>query len=236
MPAVAQVIRVLLVEDDGAVAETVRKGLAPLGFCMAHAPSLSAANRLLTQAEFHAVVLDLTLPDGDGLEFAMNLRAAGHEIPVLMLTARDTVADRLLGFERGADDYVGKPFDVGELAARLRAIIRRAHHADRHRLQYGDLELDLVTRRARRPGLEAVLSDRETELLALFIRRPNEVLSRDVLLNELWGDDMEKSSNLVNVYINLLRNKIESPLLGPLIRTVRGIGYVLSDQEVDETR
>ncbi len=224
----------LLVEDDRDVARTVSHGLEALGFEVALAASIAAATPLVAQEKLHAVILDRVLPDGDGLDFAASLRANGTEIPILMLTARDTIPDRLAGFDRGADDYLGKPFDINELAARLRAMIRRAHRRDRHLLRYSDLELDLVTRKTSRPGLEATLSDRETELLAFLMRHPGEVLAREALLDELWGDEMDESSNIVNVYINLLRNKIESKGHTPLIRTVRGVGYMLSEKDADE--
>jgi DNA-binding response OmpR family regulator len=226
---------VLVVEDDNDVARAVRDGLEPLGFQVALAPSIATARRLVATGQFHVVVLDRALPDGEGLDFAASLRAAGNDVPILMLTARDTVPDRLAGFESGADDYLGKPFDTNELAARLRVILRRTRRGNRHVLRYDDLELDLLTRKARRPGLQVTLSERESELLAFLMRHPGEVLARDVLLDELWGDEMDESSNLVNVYINLLRNKIESPAHSPLIRTVRGVGYVISEKDADET-
>jgi DNA-binding response OmpR family regulator len=152
-----------------------------------------------------------------------------------MLTARDGVSDRLAGFGFGADDYMGKPFDVNELAARLRAIVRRSARGARHLLRYADLDLNLMTRTARRPTIEVTLSDRETELLACLLRHPEAVLSRDYLLHEVWGDEVDGSSNLVNVYVNFLRNKIESPDHQLLIHTVRGVGYMLSTQEPRET-
>lgn len=226
--------QVLVVEDDRDVARTVHDGLDDLGFDVVVVGSIAAATRLVAKTQFSAVVLDRALPDGDGLGFVTILRVAGNEVPILMLTARDTVPDRLAGFDGGADDYLGKPFDINELAARLRAMIRRAHGRDRHLLRYADLELDLLTRKARRPGLEVTLSDREAELLAYMMRHSKEALARQTLLDELWGDEADESSNLVNVYINLLRNKIESPAHTPLIRTARGIGYMLSEKDSDE--
>lgn len=233
MQVAGHVTQVLLIEDDEDLAHAVQSALEPLGFRVTHTLSLGAGRRALAQAQCHAIVLDLTLPDGDGLDFVASLRASGSELPVIMLTARDTVPDRLIGFDRGADDYLGKPFDVDELAARLRVVLRRARGSERHLLRYADLELDLLTRKVRRPGVEVTLSDREAELLAFMMRHTQEVLARQTLLDELWGDEADESSNLVNVYINLLRNKIESPAHRPLIRTVRGIGYVLSEEDPD---
>jgi len=225
---------VLLVEDDPEVTRVVRDGLVATEFVVYHAPTLAEAERAVEQSTFRAIILDLTLPDGDGLDLASSIRAEGDETPILVLSARDSVPDRLLGFDRGADDYVGKPFDVNELAARLRVMIRRAGVDTGHRLRVHDLELDLLSRTASRPGLEASLSDREAELLAFMMRRPNEVLSREYLLEELWGDEIDRASNLVNVYVNLLRNKIEAPTQPKLIHTVRGAGYMLSTREPEE--
>lgn len=227
-------IQVLLIEDDPIVTRAVQDGLGPGGFRVALAQNLADAERTLRRDDFKAIILDLTLPDGDGLSLAAALRASGDQTPILMLTARDSVPDRLVGFDHGADDYLGKPFNVNELAARLRVLVRRTGQISRHLLKYADLELDLVTRTARRPGLEASLSDRELELLSFFMRRPDEVMSREYLLNELWGDEVDVASNLINVYVNLLRNKIESRQHPKLVHTIRGAGYMLSDKQPHE--
>ena len=227
-------VRVLLVEDDDEVARMVCDGLTTHGFDLERASSLSASKPLLTSRRYDALVLDLTLPDGDGLGLASELRAAGIELPILMITARDSVPERLLGFEHGADDYLGKPFDVDELAARLRVILRRARAGKRHLLRYADLELDLLTRTVRRRHLHATLSDRETALLACLLRRPGEILGRERILQEVWGDEVEEDSNVLNVFINLLRNKIESREHTRIIHSVRGVGYVLSGTEPEE--
>jgi len=234
MQAATEAIDVLLIEDDADVGRTIRDGLAPCGFRVAQVRDLGSGRAMLERRQFPAIILDLSLPDGDGLNLAAHLRAGGDDTPILVLTARDSVPDRLRGFERGADDYLGKPFDVNELAARLRAMLRRADPRMRYRLTYADLELNLLTRTARRPNVEAALSDRETELLSFMLRHPEEVLARERLLDELWGDEVDESSNLVNVYINLLRNKIEGPSLVSLIHTVRGVGYMLSSREPHE--
>jgi DNA-binding response OmpR family regulator len=235
MASAKQLIEVLLIEDDLDVARTVQEGLEPCGFTVTHAPDLVSSERHLERRRFAALILDLTLPDGDGLALAAGLRARGDETPILILTARDSVPDRLVGFDHGADDYLGKPFDVNELAARLRVIVRRTGRSTRHLLRYADLELNLLTRIARRPDLEATLSDREAELLSYMMRRPDEVLERERLLDELWGDEVDETSNLVNVYINLLRNKVESPSHIRLIHTVRGVGYKLSRSDPHES-
>jgi DNA-binding response OmpR family regulator len=227
-------VRVLLIEDDVELAETVLSYLRGRAFTPRHAPDLATGLRLLSEAGFDVVILDLTLPDGDGLHLAAHLRANGSEVPILMLTARDSVPDRVAGFRHGADDYLCKPFDVEELTARLEAILRRALAGRRHLLQYADLQLDLVTRTVRRKGVHGTLSDREAGLLAYLISHPEQVLQRDRVLEAVWGDEAEDDSNVLNVYINYLRNKIESPGEPRLIHTIRGVGYMLSEKYPEE--
>jgi len=226
--------RVLLVEDDPEVARAVKEGLGRSGFTVRHACDIAAATRLIEAANTDVMVLDLTLPDGNGLDFAATLRRQHVAIPILMLTARDTVSDRVDGFRYGADDYLCKPFDVAELAARLLAILRRTHPARRHVIAYADIELDLVTRRVRRGDVESLLSAREAELLAYMIRHNEEALSREKILREVWGQRAEDDSNVLNVYVNYLRNKIDFRTDARMIHTVRGIGYMLSRKEPDE--
>ena len=226
--------RVLLIEDDSAVAQIVQDGLATRGFVVQHAPSVSVGGHLLATGRYDIIILDLTLPDGSGLDMASGLRAAGDQVPILMLTARDSVPDRVAGFRHGADDYLCKPFDVEELAARLQAVLRRARAGERHLLRYADVELNLLTRTVCRKDIQAALSDREAELLGYLMRHPDEVLKRDRILDEVWGDEAEDDSNVLNVYINYLRNKIDSFGECRIIHTVRGIGYMLSSREPEE--
>lgn len=225
---------VLLIEDNESVARAVCDGLSRYGFTVTQAATVAAGRQEVSFGVFDAIVLDLTLPDGSGLEFSHALRSSGNEVPILMLTAKNSVVERVDGFRHGADDYLCKPFNVEELAARLFAILRRVAGADRHRLQFADVELDLITHKGRRGEAEAVLSSREAELLAYFIRHPNEVLTRDRILQEVWGDEAEDDSNVLNVYVNYLRNKLERGSQSRLIHTVRGIGYVLSQKEPDQ--
>ena len=224
-------IRVLLIEDDLDLADTVRGCLESGGFSVEHAPDLATSLRLLAEPGFDVLILDLTLPDGDGLQLAAHLRACGNDVPILMLTARDSVPDRVAGFRHGADDYLCKPFDVAEMTARLQAILRRALAGKRHLLHYADLQLDLMTRTVRRKSVHAALSDREAGLLAYLLSHPEEVLQRDRVLEAVWGDEAEDDSNVLNVYINYLRNKIESPDKPRLIHTIRGVGYMLSEKD-----
>lgn len=234
MHATTQETEILLVEDDNDIAQALCDDLGPRGFSVSRASTLADAKQHLTTCKYDAVLLDLTLPDGDGLDLAAAIRATGADIPILMLTSRDSVPDRLAGFEHGADDYIGKPFDVDELAARLRVAIRRAHAGQRHMLHYADLELDLTTRTARRGDTSVILSDRESVLLAFMLRHAEEPLSRQRILEEVWGDEVDADSNVLNVFVNLLRNKIEKGSTKRLIRAVRGVGYILSTKDPEE--
>lgn len=229
-----QVVNVLLIEDDPTVAQTILEGLAAREFKVRHAPSLGAGQDMLIAHPFDLMILDLTLPDGSGLELAAALRRAGHELPILMLTARDSVDDRVSGFRHGADDYLCKPFDLDELVARILAIVRRTHSGKRSVLAYADVQLDLVTRTMTRKEISATLSAREAELLAYLIRHHDEILPRDRILQEVWGDEAEGDSNVLNVYINYLRNKIEAGLHPRIIHTIRGVGYAISVKDPDE--
>jgi DNA-binding response OmpR family regulator len=190
---------------------------------------VAEARRRLTTRTYDVVLLDLGLPDGSGLELADWLRGGGSSVPILMLTARSSVHERLDGFGHGADDYLCKPFDAEELVARLKAVLRRAQPERQHVVKYAGIELDLLKRVVRRAGLEAALSDREAALLAYLMRHPEETLSRGQLVEEVWGDDADVDGSVVNVYVNYLRNKLEQGQLSRVIHTVRGVGYVLSE-------
>lgn len=228
--------RVIVIEDDTAVALVIKERLGASGFLVTHAATIETGRSMLLEGEWDVIVLDLMLPDGSGLDLAKQIRERGDETPILMLTARDTVYERVEGFKHGADDYLCKPFDVDELAARLEAIVRRAKSAERHKLSYADIELDLITRRVKRRETELTLSAREAELLAFLMRHPEEVLQRDRILQQVWGDEAEEDSNVLNVYINYLRNKVEGSRHPRVIHTVRGAGYMLSELEPDALR
>jgi two-component system response regulator MprA len=182
---------------------------------------------------YDAVILDLTLPDGSGFELATALRARGCDVPIIILTGRSGVEERLDGFAHGADDYVCKPFAVEELVARLDAVLRRARPERQHLLKYSGVELDLLSRVVRRDDTQATLSDREAALLAFLIRHPEEPISRARLLEEVWGDAAEEDSSVVNVYVNYLRNKLEKGRYPRIIHTLRGVGYMLSETSPD---
>ena len=212
----------------------ITEGLAPEAFSLVHAGTVAGARWELGANQYDAVILDLALPDGSGLDLADSLRAGGSELPILMLTAKADIDDRVNGFRHGADDYLCKPFALEELVARLHAVLRRARPKHRHILQYADVELDLVHRVVRRQELQATLSAREMDLLAYLMRHPKEVLPRDRILEEIWGADADDESNVLNVYVNYLRNKLERGQYPRLIHTVRKVGYVLSDADPEE--
>ena len=230
MPAASAPIRVLLVEDEANVAETVQNGLHPGRFSLRHARGYTEAQHLLRSGQYDAVVLDLNLPDGNGMDIADALREAGSGIAILMLTARTSVEERVDGFRHGADDYLCKPFVVEELSERLQAVVRRSRPRRGHLLRYADVELDLVRRTVRRQDLEASMSSRELDLFVYFIHHAEDVLERGRILEEVWGDEAEDDSNVVSVYVNYLRNKLEQGAHPRLIHTVRGVGYILSKE------
>src|SRR5690348_11293413 len=220
---------ILVVDDDPPITDLLRRILAYEGYSIAIATSGNAVFARALERPPDLIILDVMLPEIDGLEIARRLREAGDNVPVLMLTARDTVADRVNGLEAGADDYLIKPFAPQELLARVKALLRR-NQPERHEvLRYADVELDTGTRVAHRGGREIELSPTEYELLALFMRRPRQVLTRDVILERVWGLDFEGSSNVMEVYVGYLRAKLETDGEPRLIHTIRGVGYVMKE-------
>ena len=219
--------RVLVVEDDAGVAAMLRRNLAYEGFGVDVAGDGPSGLARVRDHSPDLVILDVMLPGLDGFEVLRRLRAAGDDTPVLMLTARDAVADRVRGLEGGADDYLIKPFAFREMLARINALLRRRADGERDILRFVDLELDLVARRATRRGRPIELSVTEFELLAHFLRHPDQVLSRDQIMERVWGHDFAGESNVIEVYVGYLRRKLEAGGAPRLIQTVRGIGYVL---------
>ena len=220
---------ILVVDDDPRITDLVRRILAYEGYSVAIASSGNdALNRTLEHPP-DLIVLDIMLPGLDGLEVARRLRAAGDNVPILMLTARDAVTDRVEGLETGADDYLVKPFAPEELLARVKALLRRKQEERHEVLRYVDVELDTGTRIAHRGAREIELSPTEYELLLLFMKRPRQVLTRDIILDRVWGIDFEGSSNVLEVYVSYLRTKLEAGGEPRLIHTVRGVGYVFKE-------
>jgi len=222
-----QVVRVLIVEDDARMADAIRRGLTSEGVLCDVAPRASEALWNARAADFDAVVLDVMLPDLDGFETCRRLRDDGVWVPIIMLTARTGVEDRVRGLDKGADDYLTKPFALAELLARLRALTRRKPLERPTVIEVGDLRLDPATREVRRGEHPIELSARELALLEVFMRRPGRVLSQSQLLDTAWDLGYEHRSNVVEVYVRYLREKIDRPFGVTSLETVRGIGYRL---------
>lgn len=218
-------MRVLVVEDDVKMAGLLRRGLTEEGLSVDVAQSGDDALWMAAATEYDAIVLDVMLPGINGFTVCRRLRESGTWTPVLMLTARDAVEDRIAGLDAGADDYLAKPFSFAELLARLRALARRAPVERPTVLEVGDLRLDPATREVWRGKTEVALSSKEFALLETFMRRPGEVLSRYQLLEHCWGYEYENRSNVVDVYVRYLREKIDRPFGRTSIETVRGAGY-----------
>jgi two-component system, OmpR family, response regulator len=220
-------VRVLVVEDEVKLASLIRKGLREEGMLADVAIKGEDALWMAGATPYDAIVLDVMLPGIDGFETLRRLRDDGVQTPILMLTARDGVEDRIAGLDTGADDYVPKPFDFGELLARLRALVRRGPTERGTLLRVGDLELDPATRRVRRGDTEIPLSTKEFQLLEVFMRHPGEVLSRYQLLEGAWDAAYENRSNVIDVYVRYLREKIDRPFGVETLATIRGAGYQL---------
>jgi two-component system OmpR family response regulator len=222
-------VRVLIVEDEPRMAGLIRRGLVEEGHVADVAPSGEDAVWMAGSHPYEAIVLDVMLPGVNGFETCRQLRSAGVWSPVLMLTARDGVDDRVAGLDVGADDYLTKPFSFAELLARLRALVRRGGGERPTELAVGSLRLDPAARRAWRDETEINLSPKEFALLEAFMRRPGQVLSRLQLLEHAWDFAYENRSNVVDVYVRYLREKIDRPFGSASLETVRGVGYRLRD-------
>jgi two-component system OmpR family response regulator len=220
-------MRILVVEDELKMASLLRRGLAEEGHAVDVARTGDDALWMAGAAEYDAIVLDLMLPGMDGIEVCRRVRESGVWVPVLMLTARDAVDDRVAGLDAGADDYLAKPFSFAELLARLRALVRRGGVERPAVLEVGDLRLDPATRQVWRGPTEIKLSAKEFALLETFMRRPGQVLSRYQLLEHAWDYGYENRSNVVDVYVRYLRDKVDRPFERDSLETVRGAGYRL---------
>jgi two-component system, OmpR family, response regulator MprA len=225
-------MRILVVDDDQAVRDSLRRSLAFNGYEVETASDGLAALESIARQRPDAVVLDVMMPRLDGLEACRRLRSAGEDLPILVLTARDAVSDRVAGLDAGADDYLPKPFALEELLARLRALLRRTHTAfgsDQETLSFSDLTLNSSAREVTRAGRDIRLTRTEFNLLELLMRHPRQVLTRSQILEEVWGFDFPTTANSLEVYVGYLRRKTEAEGEPRLIHTVRGIGYALRE-------
>jgi two-component system, OmpR family, response regulator MprA len=223
-------VRLLIVDDDRAVREALRRALTLAGYEVALAEDGEQALEQIVQALPDAVVLDVGLPGIDGLEVCRRVRLLGNRVPILLLTARDAVADRIDGLDVGADDYMVKPFDVGELQARLRALLRRANpESDGDGLSFAELRLDSMRHGAQVGENFVELTRTEYQLLELLMLNPRRVLSHSLIYDRVWGYDFGPTSNALRVYVGYLRRKLEDAGARQLIHTVRGVGYALRE-------
>jgi two-component system response regulator MprA len=220
-------VRILVVDDDLAVCRSIDRALRLDGYEVETVASGGEALAAVAESSPDALVLDLQLPDIDGLAVCRRIREAGDDTPILMLTARHGIDDRVQGLDAGADDYLVKPFALEELLARLRALLRRRFEGEGGVLRFGELTLDLASREAHRGTRAFVLTRIEFDLLELFLRHPRQVLTREVLLNRVWGFDFDSGTNSLAVYVGYLRRKTEAGGEPRCIHTVRGVGYVL---------
>ena len=221
-------MRVLLVEDEAQIADFITRGLSEQGYAVDVARDGEEAIDWTEAAEFDAIILDVMLPKRSGIEICATLRERGFRTPILMLTARDAVEDRVKGLDSGADDYLVKPFAFVELQARLRAPMRRESAVLGDVLQVGDLDLDTNTLVVSRQGVVLDLTTKECRLLEYLMRHPNQVLTRTMIAEHVWNYDFDNATNVIDVHIRNLRRKIDDPFTAKLIQTVRGTGYRIS--------
>lgn len=232
MPKAGPPLRILVVEDEAKVARALREGLEREKYEVVVAPTGEEGFFLVNAQEFDLVILDLMLPGRDGLNVLSTLRKRGLQTPVLILTARDAIEDRVQGLDSGADDYLVKPFAFPELLARVRARLRRARPEPKAPLKLSDLEMDILSRHARRGGKPLELTAREFELLEYLLRHKEEIVSREMLARDVWKEASRATTldNVIDVHINRLRRKVDEPFSRKLIHTVRGVGFVLREE------
>jgi len=223
-------MRILLAEDERKVAEHVRAGLVAEGYAVDVAHDGDEALWLAESSTYDALLLDITMPHKDGITVVRLLRRKGVLAPVIFLTARDDIEDKVRGLDAGADDYLTKPFSIVELLARLRAVLRRQRPQASNVVRVADLELDLVSHEARRADAQIELTRREFSLLELLISASPKPVSKTAIVEHVWDQHFDSETNVVNVYIKLLRRKIDKPGLVPLIQTIRGVGFALREE------
>jgi DNA-binding response OmpR family regulator len=220
-------MRVLVIEDEQKMADLIKRGLEEEGIEVETANDGDKGFEAGKSENIDLIILDLALPGRNGLDIARDWRQLGIKTPILIVTAMDSTEAKVKGLDTGADDYITKPFAFAELLARIRALQRRTSAEDTTRLQLGDLTLNLINRRVSRAGNEVQLTNKEFALLEFFMRHPDEILSREVLSEKVWEETFDTLTNVIDVYINYLRNKIDRQYEPKLIHTVRGVGYML---------
>jgi DNA-binding response OmpR family regulator len=222
--------RVLLVEDNAKLVDSLVRGLRERGYAVDAAPTAGSGEQLAAKHKYDLVILDLMLPDRDGLDVCRGLRRTGLHAPILILSALSATKDKVTGLDAGADDYLTKPFEFEELVSRLRALLRRGSASEAVTLRFADLELDLTKRIAKRASQTIQLTNKEFALLEFFMRKPNATLSRTQIGEHVWDLNFDPSSNVIDVYISMLRRKIDRGFPSALIHTVVGTGYVFADK------
>ncbi len=222
-------MKLLIIEDEAKTAAYLKKGLSEQGSIVDTSENGDLGLELMQQADYDLIILDVMLPGRDGWAVLSRFRSLGSQIPVLMLTARDAVEDRVKGLNLGADDYLAKPFAFSELVARVRTLLRRGPVRQAEVLHVADLEIEVVKQRATRNGKRLDLTPKEFALLSLLARRVGEVVSRSVIMEQVWDINFDAETNVVEVHVRRLRSKIDDPFPTKLIHTVRGVGYVLDE-------
>jgi DNA-binding response OmpR family regulator len=220
-------VKILIVEDQGRLAEFIKRGLTERSYTAVCAASCKEARDALCATRYDAIVLDLSLPDGDGLDLLHEWRRAGFTEPVLILSARDTLQDRIKGLDIGADDYLSKPFSIEELLARMRSLLRRQGSVKKTLLEHRGLKLDLLGRTAHMGEAPIELTSREYALLEVFMHNPGRILTRTLICEKIWESHYDVDTNLLDVYMSKLRAKLETTPGKPLFKTIRGVGYQL---------
>ena len=223
----SRIVKILIVEDQARLAEFLRRGLSERAYTVTWAASCAAARDALCETHYDAIVLDLGLPDGDGLDLLREWRNSGFNEPVLILSARDALQDRIKGLDLGADDYLAKPFSLEELLARVRSLLRRQTSVKKTLLEHRNIKLDLLARTVEFNGKSIDLTSREYALLEVFMQNPKRILTRSVICEKIWESHYDVDTNLLDVYMSKLRSKFESTAENPVFKTVRGVGYQL---------
>jgi len=220
-------MKILIVEDEARLAQFVRQSLVEQSHTVTLVSTCKDARDALCETGYDAIVLDLTLPDGDGLDLLREWRRGGVAEPVLILSARDSVEDRIKGLDLGADDYLPKPFSLEELLARMRSLLRRQSTVKKTTLEHGELKLDLLERTLHVAGQPIELTSREFALLEVFLQSPGRILPRTLICEKIWESAYDIDTNLLDVYMSKLRTKLETTLQRPVFKTIRGVGYRL---------